>query len=236
MSFQKKQSCLVLLMIAHEGVTQPNLWRLWQTTTQDHQIHYAVIAPETPKYGSAFCNRNRITTMKQTSWGSFSIVYETIRGLCTVLDKFPDVDRVCIVSGYDIPIHNLSHWLGIHRKHVELVGKINFGRFFMHSQWMCLTKPFLQHLCQYFGWKHGIFSETSTMMNVFLQSIRLLVRNTTFQNMAPDEVWLNFIDYPEQKFSNRTIVLPYYHDFKNRVSPIEWNFFTLPEYIEYALF
>jgi len=221
---------ILIVFLAHEGVTQPGVWRAWQRAMADHfEIRYHIICPDKPHYGKSFCNTFRLTRMGPTAWGSFSVVYETIRALCQLRSDYSQEDwkkvsRLFIVSGYDIPIHDLRAF-DITKDDREIIGKIalpSAGKF-AHLQWMCITPQLVNHLYDRYH-KQDLF-----ILKLFHECLGML---KTYPDLAPDEIWLNFVGVDARRFSARHILLPFFHDSSRPISPITWKDLHLKEYVQ----
>lgn len=183
-----------------------------------------IVCPENPAHGASFCQEHRLTKMGPTAWGSFSIVYETIRALCQLSAEYDAAGerwyRVFLLSGYDIPIQDLRAFAFTRDR--EIVGKVELpdGKF-SHSQWMCLTPRFMRHL-------YDRYHEPSSLLLALFYDCLMMLQS--YPELAPDEIWLNFVEYDVTKFYRRSILLPFYHDSRRPISPITWKDLRLRQY------
>jgi len=220
----ERRRIVAILFLAHQGVSQSGVWKVWKNKMDEFfDIRYHVVCPENPLYGASFCRTHRLTLMGPTAWGSFSIVYETIRALCQLYTEYNAEERffrLFIVSGSDIPIQDLRAFDFIDR---EVIGMraIPSTNEFKHSQWMCLTPLFLTHIYDRYHDMNYI------LLILFYQCLLTL---QSYPNLAPDEIWLNFVEYDRRRFSTRHILLPFYHDSNLPISPITWNDLRLKQY------
>lgn len=214
---------ILVLFIAHEGITQPDVWKLWKTMMPLYDVRFHVVCPNDPKYGTDLCMEHQLSVMGKTSWGSFSIVYETIKALCKISRLYRTNERwkrTFIVSGYDIPIRNLDTMK--FREKDEIVSRRDIGNYFTHSQWMCLTAPFVNYISDRYTDHHDL------MLELFHDCLLLNLQNPS---LAPDELWLNFVGWNKKYFSRQYISLPTFHDNLRPISPIQWKDLRLKQYV-----
>lgn len=99
-----EQRTSVVYFLAHDGVKQPDVWKRWLDgcTTERRRVVARV-----------FCNESRMGPFEKdhwvgfhetTAWGTPSLVHVLQRGYQAILDEFPGVDMIYLVSGYDIPV------------------------------------------------------------------------------------------------------------------------------------
>jgi len=99
---------VIILFLAHEGVTQPDWWNKWRAfTVFKDRIHFVVHAPKDAKYGKDFCDINSIGFFdSNTKWAHPSIVRVYLECLEVIIndDKLNNNSIIYLVSGYCIPI------------------------------------------------------------------------------------------------------------------------------------
>uniref|UniRef100_A0A6C0K4V8 Core-2/I-branching enzyme n=1 Tax=viral metagenome TaxID=1070528 RepID=A0A6C0K4V8_9ZZZZ len=238
------------LMLAHGGVTQPNVWDLWMEktnkgTTRLHVVSNRRLSPSL-HFSEPFCNKYRLTTgiekpipiyMNKTSWGSFSIVVETIRSIKIIMDKHPieEDGMLYILSGYDIPIRDptqlqtpefIRHITTIHPTIPDCVyggDGAAAGQPFVHSQWMGLRFSSLQKLLLPFlrskiKYKNFLIKLWKECLKIHLQF-----------NIPPDESWwgvvYKFNGLPQPLGGVFSTLVPFQPS-TSAISPITWTSFT----------
>ena len=76
---------LEIMMLGHQGITQPAVWREYQKGFTEFPMNITVIAPE--KYRDQVLQESQYAfnfiPMNSTTWGSFSIVYTTMTSFIT---------------------------------------------------------------------------------------------------------------------------------------------------------
>ena len=90
----------IVLMLAHDGVSQPGVWSRWLRT--DPEVRLFVHAPASvivPQEATHMC-----LDFGRTKWGTYSIVRETVRAFAELLRRVPGPFLVALVSGSCIPI------------------------------------------------------------------------------------------------------------------------------------
>lgn len=211
-----------VIMIAHEGVTQPMIWEKWieQSRLDNIRINLYVIAPLNPKYGETFCNNNRLykprsrnpVYLGNTSWGSFSIVFETIKAILYVVNLDRNLERIFIVSGYDIPIKSLSEWKSVNHDY-NIIGKRKYRDIIFHSQWITLNRQTTYNIARMF--------HPSILKQTFVE-LFINTNKRQSERLAPDELWLFVLGLNPDDFidGDMTHVV-----FQTPVdsSPIIWN-------------
>jgi len=97
-------STSVVYFLAHDGVKQPDVWAKWLAacTTERRRVVARVFCNESRM--GPFENERWIGFYQATAWGTPSLVHVLQRGYRAILDEFPSVDMIYLVSGYDIPI------------------------------------------------------------------------------------------------------------------------------------
>ena len=96
---------VVILFLAHNGVTQPEWWNKWKNYYEHPEdIIFKVHSPKDPKFGTEFCNMNSIGFYdSNTAWCQPSLVTVYLECLKAVILDYPN-SMVYLVSGHDIPI------------------------------------------------------------------------------------------------------------------------------------
>jgi len=96
---------VIILFIAHEGVTQPSLWNYWKEKSENNsRIVFKVHAPSVPKYGKTFCEENSIGFYDTNSgWCEPSLILVYLQIIKAIILEY-DNSVIYLVSGYDIPI------------------------------------------------------------------------------------------------------------------------------------
>ena len=102
---------VVILFLAHEGVTQPGWWELaLNNASNKAKIAFKVHSPLVPKYGKTFCNKYHIGFYDETtSWCNANLVLVQLEAMKAITLEYPDREIIVyLVSGYDIPLYNLD--------------------------------------------------------------------------------------------------------------------------------
>jgi len=239
----------VVLFIAHDGISQPDIWSLWKKEYGDN-VQFRVLAqtPHLIKMGNTFVQEHRLRQpdgnyyfMKQTKWASFSVVWETLCALWMIyLEYNGDFQRIFLISGTDIPIVSLTQWYHDNPSDTyNYVGNNNSDQ--VHSQWMSLTSTLVyQIIFDYLCFRNpnnrtSLERERETeyrykIIKLFVDcNIACYTLRLQGFSVAPDETWLHWIDPTINKNikENGAIVLPLFRSM--RISPILWTTFDTPQ-------
>lgn len=238
------QKKIVVVLLAHAGVQNPELWNAWQRRSNamigdSVSIEIVVACPAQLLQASTspFINKTKqwykhrlLSPMRQTRWGGFSIVLETMRLFLAVQDSLPKQNQVpayvFFLSGYDVPIRLLDQrWLDTY-EHQHLLGS-RFepeSKTYRHQQFFGLPGSAFHHVvseCQ------NLLSFPNELFSMFADMNRLLNRRRNIQYLAPDEMWLTFLPNFGKWISLHTEAHAFisyaFFEHRNDPSPIEWE-------------
>ena len=171
---------IVILFLAHEGVQHPSLWWYWWQRNVQARNEVAFVVHASNNLNNkpdhhGFVNHHRLfQSFNKTKWGDFNLVQAYIRCIKHILQTFPALQIVYLVSGYCIPITPIEQLLrdnnqqsrcsytaspfelNAKTQHIvdETITRINNelqytfdkSKFLHHHQWIALIKSHLQIL------------------------------------------------------------------------------------------
>jgi len=113
---QQNRRLVIILFLAHDGVSQPDVWESWRSyslqSTSDNILFYVHSPISSPEYCKEFCDKYRLPiSFGETRWCQVSLVFEFLRALESIVGKHNKTSASCkiyLVSGNDIPIKNGS--------------------------------------------------------------------------------------------------------------------------------
>lgn len=125
----------VVLMLAHDGVSQPAVWERWEATGD---VRVCVHCPE--NLCCDFSQKRRLPIeFGETRWGEVSVVREMLKALESVL-AFDDRELfIFTVSGTCVPVCPASQFAKFRTSTFGLAEDVGRGRM-QCSQWMGLTR------------------------------------------------------------------------------------------------
>lgn len=242
---------IVILFVAHDGVSQPNIWELFKQRHIDENadIQFRVLAQADNKIkmGSEFVKQYRLQgdyCMKPTNWSSFSVVYEILYAFWVIyLELGGNFERIFLISGTDIPIVSLAQWIHDNPSKTANYAGGNKDKS-VHSTWMSLTSNLVRDII--FDYLHypDTFMDLDNLkiherkMHRY-RILKLFIdcningyysRNHVNISLAMDETWLSCLPIRINLQSNGWIVLPLFRG-ANRVSPILWEDFETSQLI-----
>jgi len=103
-NFPAKGPKVVILLIAHEGVAQADLWERWNTYPDIVQFAVAAGPKTRLKYGKKFSEKYRVDKWRKTAWGRLSIVTCAQLAMQDISRRYPNVQRLYLVSGTEVPV------------------------------------------------------------------------------------------------------------------------------------
>ena len=103
---EEKQFKVIILFLAHKGVTQPDWWNMWREYAGEYKndIIFKVHSPlKDDIFGKKFCDENSIGFYDSNSeWCQPSLVTVYLECVKSVTIDYPN-SIIYLVSGYDIP-------------------------------------------------------------------------------------------------------------------------------------
>jgi hypothetical protein len=106
----------IIYFLAHDGVKQPEVWETWLeeckelAKTQNRNV-LARIFCNPDKVHDPFMKGRVLPFHIPTRWSDPSLVKVLQEGYKHILKEFNNLDLICLVSGYDIPIMKPSEFL-----------------------------------------------------------------------------------------------------------------------------
>jgi hypothetical protein len=163
---------VVILCIAHEGLSQGALWSRWLAGSM---IYMRVFCPRDAVLPDG---AKRLPIWFATSWGSPQLVYVLQEAYKAILAEFVDVSMIYLVSGKDIPVCSPEGLLrlpeksriaftrsgnGLHQnrkdkmlqvrtKHLKSFG-LSAQPCHMATQWIHLTGAHARYIAEYPLWR-----------------------------------------------------------------------------------
>lgn len=140
----------VVLLLAHDGVTQPRAWEVWETKA----VGAVRVAVHCPKGRSgAFETRKRLRIpFGPTRWGALSIVRETVAALKQIVIEEGERVLVALVSGDTVPVlpfpNGWPETTMLFETRVHSADGI--GKCYGHSQWLVISGEDIAHCVRVF--------------------------------------------------------------------------------------
>ena len=131
-----------VIFLAHKGISQPHLWDEWKSGEMDiaFYVYTNKLLHKDYIHSKDFCDKYRPLNkygneifLGDTQWGSFSLVYETLKAWHYVCDttNVKSNDLVFLVSGDDIPVRSASVLLQQHWQNKDFLCLLSYFTFFL---------------------------------------------------------------------------------------------------------
>jgi hypothetical protein len=94
----------VIFFLAHSGVTQPSVWETWLKECNSYpgkRVDFRIFSDVDEPF---ITPERKLHFKMKTEWASPSLVAALQTGYSLILNDFPHVDMIFLVSGFDIPI------------------------------------------------------------------------------------------------------------------------------------
>ena len=132
---------VVMVFLAHDGVTQPKVWNLWKDIDSEFssRIHFCVHVPLEVRKSSIFDSEHGLDIeFGPTAWCNASLVHEHVRALqSSMFLHGDDKTMYFMTSGADIPIKPSRHFF---ESYETLLSITNYEKpTSYNSQWMAFT-------------------------------------------------------------------------------------------------
>jgi hypothetical protein len=160
----------IIFCIAHTGISQNQIWSLWLKRCGIQMRVFCPVGTVLPE-GAA-----RLPFYFATQWASPQLVYVLQEGYRSILNEFPDLEMIYLVSGLDIPVcgpealrHTKSQiaftrsGIGHHQNRRDKVLQIrtkdlaNYGLVkqpsYMSTQWIHLTSKHARLIADFPMWR-----------------------------------------------------------------------------------
>lgn len=224
-----------IIFLAHKGVSQPHIWEKWKSMCPKEigmtfQVYTNPVLHPDYTGSTEFCNlyrprdENGQVFLGPTEWGSFSLVFETLKAWFRLTEHLSDEDdsMVFLVSGDDVPVKHPSVLLQSRWYNNDLICYIKYGDYWNHSQWMgCLVSSIRKYLPKL---SFSIPPSDKCMRKLIILWKKVLHLESAFEfSVNCDELFLPVLDrrLPERMDSRR--VSYYYMHSRQSASPIEWT-------------
>lgn len=162
----------IVLLLAHDGVSQPELWRRWEAGGGARVV---VHCPERAACCAFVRDRRLDIPYGQTSWGHPSIVRETLKAFAALLEALKNADAdawdggeivpkkalVFLASGTCVPVRPAASMLDMPYASVISKAKLNATAVPQSKQWACLTREDVERVVTYYASADGVFDASS---------------------------------------------------------------------------
>lgn len=224
---------IVVIFLAHKGVSQPHLWEEWMSSSPtDISIRfYAYTNPilhRNYSHSQEFCDKYRprdedgnAIFLGPTQWGSFSLVYETLKAwshVCHAPDADPN-ELVFLVSGDDIPIRSAQVLLQPNWRNKDFVchKRSSHQDIWHHAQWMGLRISTIRKIL-----RRVPLDNVDRLVDMWKRVLE--IEPKLDYNISSDELFLYVLNQQQPRMPSRCISF-YLFAPGNVLSPIEWKSF-----------
>ena len=198
---------VAIVFLAHEGITQPNVWKLWHDMcTYKDYLYYFVHCPEHYRPADPLFNWIPIP-FGETKWCQSSIVYEHLRALKMSIHAISQVPHseedpiqclYCMISGADIPIRSADFLFEcVYKNRINFTGGRGYKSIISHTQWMILAHQ-EANLITYYSLNDDLSAKDN-----FIEIIVKILCNKRPVQSCPDESLIGNILYRILPETNR---------------------------------
>lgn len=225
---------LVIFFLAHNGVSQFELWRHWASLSTHTNIHLRILTTQQqqtriPVQYFISKQNNQKVYIGETRWADFSIVRETIKGYFYIAQEsikkgWRDDTLVLLVSGTDIPIIHPDKISQERSKDLVCYTNVENGVFY-HSQFIGLTIHTIKHkLLTEIGIDLSKPFDQEKVYVWWLTILHVLIDYKDKMTLVPDMIFLNGILSIEQVGQRHCTTISFIHH-QGLNSPITWKSF-----------
>ena len=230
---------IAIVFLAHDGISQPNVWRLWhEMCTYKEHLYYFVHCPEDLRPTDPLFNWIP-APIGPTGWCQTSIVYEHLRALKMSMYGISQTSHsiepiqclYCMLSGSDIPIRSADFLFECQYKTRFKFTYDGYTSHISYNQWMILAQDEANLIVNY------SLNDDFTATDKFItQVLKFLCGKRKLQD-CPDELIIGNILYTilsEIDSSLLTNKQPFYNKYNGLITLLFKGLTTEYKYMRYT--
>lgn len=224
----------VVFFLAHNGISQFQLWKDWKALSETTNIHFRVLTK--PEYAQTEQTElvrkqnNQPVYIGQTKWARFSIVYETLVGYFYIAQEslrkgWTDDTIVFLVSGTDIPIRHPHQMFDLITNDLVCYTKPSQEHdVYFHSQFISLTLGTIKHvLLRKIGLVLSRPLDKKKIHDWWEPVMRQMTRYRDINTIVPDMIFLNGIFTKSDEIGDKHCTTISFASSDKLNSPITWD-------------